>query len=40
VADEKEAGELLQRLVEELIDKGLDKQLTVGDFMQSPGKLL
>ncbi|KAL3805488.1 hypothetical protein ACHAWO_002998 [Cyclotella atomus] len=36
VADENEASELLQRLVDELIDKGLDKQLTVGDFMQSP----
>lgn len=40
VADETEASELLQRLVNELIDKGLDKQLTVGDFMQSPGTLL
>ena len=39
VADETEAKRLLQRLVNELIDKGLDEQLTVGDFMQSPGEL-
>lgn len=38
VADESEASVLLRRLVEELIEKGLDKQLTVGDFMQSPGE--
>lgn len=38
VADENEASLLLQRLVDELIEKGLDKQLMVGDFMQSPGK--
>lgn len=34
--DESEAKKVLQDLVDELIDNCLDKQLTVGDFMQSP----
>jgi CBS-domain-containing membrane protein len=36
LADESEASGVLQRLVDELIETGLTKQLTVGDFMQSP----
>ena len=34
--DESEASGVLQRLVDDLIETGLTKQLTVGDFMQSP----
>lgn len=36
VDNEGEAKALLQSLVDELIEKSLDRQLTVGDFMQSP----
>lgn len=34
--DENEAKVVLDKLVDELIETGLTKQLTVGDFMQSP----
>ncbi len=34
--DEADAGETLQRLVDELIDTSLTHQQTVGDFMTSP----
>lgn len=34
--DESDAKKVLQDLVDELIENSLDKQLTVGDFMQSP----
>jgi signal-transduction protein with cAMP-binding, CBS, and nucleotidyltransferase domain len=33
---EGEASEILQRLVDELVHTGLQKQLTVGDFMTAP----
>ena len=36
IDDEADAGETLQRLVDELIDTGLNHQQTVGDFMTSP----
>ena len=36
LVDESEAKKVLQDLVDELIKNNLDKQLTVGDFMQSP----
>ena len=36
IDDEADAGEVLQKLVDELIDTGLTHQQTVGDFMTSP----
>lgn len=36
LADEADAEEILQRMVDDLIDDGLTEQLTVGDFMTSP----
>lgn len=34
--DEADAGKILQQMVDDLINDGLNEQLTVGDFMTSP----